>query len=117
MRHLTWALILVAMLASTASAGQNVLTWTDNSSNEQNFNVLRTTAATVPACQTATGFTSIAVVGLNIVTFTDTAVVEGTTYCYEVTASNTAGASAPSNIAGRLVPFSVPSAPSGLSVN
>ena len=109
--------ILFILLAAPAWAGQNVLTWTDNSTNEDNFRVQRTTAADVPACQTTTGFTEIAVTGFNIVTFTDTAVTEGLTYCYRVSAANTAGISGFSNIAGRAVPFSVPLAPSGLVVN
>ena len=108
---------LILLLATPAWAAQNVLTWTDNSTNEANFNIERTTAATVAACQTAVGFTSLASVGFNVATFTDAAVVEGTTYCYRVNASNTAGVSAFSNIAGRTVPFSVPPAPSGLIVN
>lgn len=103
--------------AGHAHAGQNVLTWTDNATNEQAFDVQRTTAATVSACLTATGFTPLATTGPNVVTYTDTAVVEGTTYCYRVDASNTAGPSPFSNIAGRTVPFTVPAPPSGLTVN
>jgi len=113
-----FGLVLIAVLLATpAWAGQNILTWTDNSTNEANFHIERTTAADVPACQTATGFAEIAVVGLNVVTFTDTAVVEDTTYCYRVDASNTAGVSAFSNIAGRTVPLTIPLAPSGLIAN
>ena len=97
-----------------AMASSNTLTWTDNSNNELNFNIERTTAANVPACQTATGFTVLASVGTNVATYTDSAVVEGTTYCYRVNASNTAGISGFSNIAGRTVPFTIPAAPTGL---
>ena len=117
MRYGFWIVGLILLLATPAWAGQNVLTWTDNSTNEANFNIERTTAADVPACTTATGFTSLASVGFNVATFTDTAVTEGTTYCYRVNASNTGGTSAFSNVAGRTVPFSVPLAPSGLIVN
>ena len=109
--------ILFILLAAPAWAGQNVLSWTDNSTNEANFNIERTTAATVAACQTAAGFTALASVDFNVTTFTDSAVTEGTTYCYRVNASNTAGTSAFSNIAGRLVPFSVPLPPSNLIAN
>jgi len=108
---------LLLLTAAPAWAGQNTLTWTDNSNNEANFNIERTTAADVAACQTATGFTSLASVGFNVATFTDAVVTEGTTYCYRVNASNPGGVSAFSNIAGRLVPFSVPLAPSALGVN
>ena len=126
-RKLQWlsrqglAVIIVSMgmwlTAGNVFAGSNILSWTDNSTNEDNFRIQRTTAADVPACQTAAGFTEIAVTGLTIVTFTDTVVTEGLTYCYRVSASNTAGPSAFSNVAGRTVPFSVPLAPSGLVVN
>ena len=113
-----FGLVLIAVLLATpAWAAQNVLTWTDNSTNEANFHIERTTAADVAACQTATGFTSLASVGFNVATFTDAVVTEGTTYCYRVNASNPGGVSAFSNIAGRLVPFSVPLAPSALGVN
>lgn len=117
MRRLGLIVLTLLLLATPAWAGQNVLTWTDNSTNEANFHIERTTAADVPACQTATGFTEIAVVGMNVVTFTDTAVTEGLTYCYRVDASNTSGVSAFSNIAGRTIPFSVPAPPSNLTVN
>ena len=111
------ALTMILLAVFPAWGASNVLTWQDNSANEDNFRVQRTTAADVPACQTATGFAEIAVMGTNVVTFTDTAVTEGLTYCYRVSASNPAGISAFSNIAGRTVPFSVPSAPSNLILN
>ena len=117
MRHILGFVCGLVLLAAPAWAAQNVLTWTDNSTNEANFNIERTTAADVAACQTATGFTSLASVGFNVATFTDAAVTEGTTYCYRVNASNPGGVSAFSNISGRLVPFTIPAAPSGLGVS
>lgn len=114
MRYARLTSFLVALaLAIPAWAGQNVLTWTDASSNEQNFNIERK----AEPCAGGSAFTPLATVGLNVVTFTDLAVSEGQTYCYRVSASNTAGASAFSNTAARTVPFTVPNAPSGLSVN
>ena len=109
--------LTLLLLAAPAWAAQNVLSWTDNSTNEANFNIERTVAATVAACQTASGFTALASVDFNVTTFTDVAVTEGTTYCYRVNASNTAGVSAFSNISGRTVPLTIPLAPSGLVVN
>ena len=106
-------LVCLGALAGAAHAGQNVLTWTDNASNEQNFNIERK----AEACAGGAAFVPLATVGLNVVTFTDTAVSEGVTYCYRVNASNAAGASAFSNTAARTVPFTLPSAPSGLLVN
>ena len=111
------ALVGIVFMSPFAHAASNQLSWTDNSTNEANFHIERTTAADVPACQTATGFAEVAVVGMNVVTFTDTAVTEGLTYCYRVDASNTAVVSAFSNIAGRTVPLTVPLAPSGLVAN
>jgi titin len=104
--------ILLASAAPTWGA-QNVLTWQDNSTNEQNFNIERK----AEACAGAAPFTPLTSVGVNVTTFIDLTVSEGVTYCYRVNASNTAGASAWSNTAARTVPFSVPAAPSGLTVN
>ena len=101
------------LIPAVAVAGQNVLTWTDNASNEQNFNIERK----AEACAGGVAFTPLATVGLDIVTFTDTAVSEGATYCYRVSASNAAGTSAFSNTAARTIPFTVPAPPSGLTVN
>lgn len=115
MRRLILALALLLCPAG-AEAASNLLTWTDNSANEVNFHVERTTAADVPACQAASGWVQIATTGPNIVTFSDASVGEGTVYCYRVKASNVAGSSSYTNIAGRLVPFTAPSAPSGLGV-
>ena len=117
MRRICLAVGMVLASAAPVWAAQNVLTWQDNSGNEANFHVERTTAADVPACQTATGFAQIATTGANIVTFTDAAASEGLTYCYRVKASNPAGSSGYSNIAGRTVPFTVPAAPSALTIN
>lgn len=103
----------IVLTPAVAVAAQNVLTWTDNASNEQNFNIERK----AEACAGAAAFVPLATVGLNIVTFTDLAVTEGVTYCYRVNASNVAGVSAFSNTAARTVPFTLPSAPSGLLVN
>jgi hypothetical protein len=119
-KHSALAVIMVTAFfwtATIAQAGQNVLSWVDNSSNELNFDIQRTTAANVAACQAASGFTALAQVGANIMTYTDAALAEGATYCYRIDASNTSGVSTFSNIAGRTVPFTVPNAPSGLSIN
>lgn len=107
-----FTLCALLLVAPVASAGQNVLTWTDNSTNEANFNIERAPGS----CVVAPTFTALATVGANVTTFTDTAVVEGSTYCYRVNASNTAGVSGYSNTVSRTVPFSAPAAPSNLIV-
>ena len=106
--------VLVMLGAGVAPAfgATNTLTWQDNSGNEANFHIERK----AEACTGTGAFAEIATTGANVVTFTDAAVAEGTTYCYRVAASNPAGKSAYSNTAGRTVPFSIPSAPSGLGV-
>jgi hypothetical protein len=106
--------LLVVLLCGTLAhaADQVVLTWTDLSNNEQGFNIFRKAEAC--ALSTLT-FTKLASVGPNIITYTDTAVTQGVTYCYEVDAYNTAGESAFSNTASKLIPFTIPVAPSGLT--
>ena len=113
MRRLILAGCLIVGLAAPAWAGSNVLSWTDNSNNELNFNIERK----AEACAGALPFAALASVGTNVTTYTDSTVVEGVTYCYRVNASNTAGVSAYSNTASRTVPFTVPAAPSGLGAN
>ena len=112
-----WTILGVALLlsagAAPAFAASNQLSWTDNSGNEANFHIERK----AEACAGAAPFAEIATTGANVVTFTDSAVAEGVTYCYRVAASNPAGKSAYSNTASRTVPFSVPNAPSGLGVS
>lgn len=107
---------LVGVLAMSSPVwAANTLTWQDNATNETAYHIERGVAADVTGCPTAT-FTQIATTGANITTFVDSAVTEGTTYCYRVKASNPAGSSGYSNVAGRSVPFTIPAAPSGLQV-
>ena len=105
--------LAVALTAAPSWAASNVLTWQDNSTNEANFYVERK----AEVCAGTGAFAEIATVGSNVSTFNDTAVVEGVTYCYRVAASNPAGKSAYSNLAGRTVPFTIPASPSGLGVS
>ena len=108
--------LVVALLGFTAgaeAATQNTITWQDNSNNEQRFNLER---KAVPCADTSLPFVEISTPATNATTYVDTAVTEGVTYCYRVAASNTAGKSGYSNTGERLVPFSVPAAPSVLGV-
>ena len=109
-----WALTFGMLLGAVpAWAASNVLSWSDNSTNEANFVIERKTEA---CTGTTVPFTTLATTTANIETYTDSAVSEGVTYCYRVAARNTAGTSAYSNTAGRQVPLSVPLAASGLIV-
>jgi hypothetical protein len=79
-------------LSSThANAASPALNWTDTSNNETGFKIER-----MPA---GGSFNLLATVGSNVQAYTDTTVVEGRSYCYRVSAYNSAGTSAPSNSA------------------
>lgn len=104
--------ILFVLVSSGALAQQNTLTWVDPNTNETTHHIERK----AEICAGPGAFTEIATVGANVTTYVDNAVSQGQFYCYRVAASNTAGKSAYSNLAGRLVPFVVPSAPSNLNV-
>jgi len=86
---------------------QNVLEWLDNADNETGFIVERK----AEACAAATlSYAIVAYVGAAggtgaTVTYIDTDVVEGATYCYRVSAYNSGGTSSPSNTAQRTVPI------------
>ena len=68
------------------------LTWTDNSTNEAGFKIERQMEAEGTFVQIATS-------GANVASYTDSDVIDGTTYCYRVRAFNTAGDSEYSNVA------------------
>ena len=112
MKRMLLALMFL-VFALPAVAGQNTLNWSEISTNETGFNVERK----VGACTAISSFSEIGTVGPNVTTYVDTAVTEGVTYCYRVRASGPGGTfSAYSNTADRLVPFTAPAAPTGLTV-
>jgi PKD repeat protein len=78
------------LTASSTTAKQVILNWTDNSSNEQNFIVQRSTSPT-------SGFTQVASLGANVTTYTNTGLTSGRTYYFRVRAKNASGTSAFSN--------------------
>ena len=119
--------LLLMTLPAHAHASSNVLTWLDNANNEQNFEVWSKIIPTpspgvvLNCAADPILYTLLATVGPNtttlpLTTFVHANVIDGTTYCYKVRATNSAGVSAFSNQAGRTVPFSVPAAPSDLGV-
>jgi poly(beta-D-mannuronate) lyase len=80
------------LTASAVSASQINLTWTDNSNNESNFQVERSTNG-------GTTWTSLVTLGANTNTYSNTGLSAGTTYHYRVRATNAVGSSAFSNTA------------------
>ena len=72
--------VSILVCQSETLAAQLRLTWTDNTYYEEGFEIERET--------TSTAFVSIAIVGGNVVTFTDFGLASGTTYCYRVRAFN-----------------------------
>ena len=101
------------LAASATSSSQIDLTWTDNSSNETGFIVERSTSS-------GGTYTSIATLGLNVTTYSNTGLSASTTYYYRVCATNSAGNSTYSNTASAATPappVTKPTAPTGLSAS
>jgi hypothetical protein len=98
-----WSSLLVGLLLTIvypninqALATSVALSWVDSSSNETGFRIER-----MPG---SGSYTLLAMVGSNITGYTDTAVTEGSSYCYRVSAYNSSGVSDPSNSACVQVP-------------
>lgn len=72
--------------------GSAILNWADNSNNEENFLIERSTLM-------STGFIQVATVGPNARTYTDNTLFRKTTYYYRVRAANSGGKSSYSNVA------------------
>lgn len=89
---------LAAAVATPALAASMVLNWSDTSTNETGFKIER-----MPS---GGSYSQIATVGTNVQTYTDANVVEGSSYCYRVSAYNSYGTSAPSNSACAQAPTS-----------
>ena len=72
--------------------GTVILNWSDNSNNEDNFFVERSTSM-------SGGYIQIATLGANVRTYTDNTVFRKTTYFYRVRSGNAGGKSSYSNVA------------------
>jgi hypothetical protein len=81
------------LTATAVSSGQVDLAWTDNSSNEESFAILRCTSVELGCAD----YIWIASVDANVTMFSDTSVLAGTTYIYQVFASIGGLYSDPSN--------------------
>ncbi len=78
-------------LTATAATSAINLAWTDNSSDEDGFQIERSTDGV--------NFSALATVAANVTSYSDSSAVAGTTYAYRIVAYNSAGASLASNIA------------------
>jgi hypothetical protein len=80
-----------------ATPAQLTLTWQDNSNNEDNFGIERKTGTTGT-------YSQITLAAADIISYVDTSVTRGVNYCYRVRAVNSAGASAYTDEACKIVP-------------
>ncbi|MBN1672207.1 MAG: fibronectin type III domain-containing protein, partial [Kiritimatiellae bacterium] len=95
------------LAAAALSTSQIKLTWADNSGDEDNFKVERRPAGG--------SWAQIAQLGANATAHTDSGLAAATPYEYRVRASNSAGNSAYSNVAGATTTDNPPAAPSNLA--
>jgi len=105
-------ILFVLMLMIPSTVGAITLNWSDNSNNEDGFNIERLEAIS----GTPGVFTPLTPVGVNVTTYVDNTGTPGVNYCYRVNAFNLAGISAWSNqaCAVQAVPLTPPNVPSGL---
>lgn len=97
-----------SLVATAISSGQVNLSWTDNATDETGIRVYRSTDQTV--------WTEIGNLPLNTVTHSDATVNAGTNYYFKVTAFNSNGTSANSNIASVTTPaLPKPATPTSLA--
>ena len=98
-----------ALSASPAAGNSITLNWTDNSADEQGFNIERAPdVGGVPGA-----YTQIASVGANVHTYSNTGLPVNVRYWYRVAAYDAVGPSGYSNEASAIL--STPNAPSALS--
>lgn len=96
------------LTATTVSSSQINLSWTDNSNNEANFRIERSTDA-------GATWSFLVNPAANATTFSNTGLTASTTYHYRVRAENTGGNSSFSNTANATTLPTAPAAPSGLT--
>ena len=98
--------------AKATSSSSIVLTWKDNSNNEDGFKIQRKEGE----CDSTNSWSQIAIKEANIKTHTNTGLTSNTTYSYRVRAYNAGGNSAYSNCASVKTALSgTPKAPTNLN--
>src|SRR5262245_23679054 len=101
----TYLFVLAALVwQETTDAASLQLTWTDNSQNEDGFDIERKTGTTG-------AFLALTTVDANQKSYTDANLSDDTTYCYRVRAFNKAGGSPYSNEACATTTASTPTPP------
>ena len=95
------------LVATVVNERKINLSWTDNSNGETGFRVERKTGTG--------GWSNLVTLAANVTSYSDTSVVETTTYTYRVFAFNDSGDSTPSNEETVTTPaLTIPAAPSNL---
>jgi Fibronectin type III domain/Divergent InlB B-repeat domain len=78
------AISSVVIIRASVNPASFQLTWSDNSSNEDGFNIERKTGS-------SGSFSRIATVGANTTSYVNSGLADNTTYCYRVNAFNSGG--------------------------
>ncbi|HLP59094.1 MAG TPA: trypsin-like peptidase domain-containing protein [Candidatus Deferrimicrobium sp.] len=95
------------LVATAASCSQINLSWSDNSTDETQFNIERGTDGV--------NFSQIATVGANVTNYSNTGLTASTTYYYRVRAYNNGGYSGYTNTANAATPVCPPAPPAAPS--
>jgi len=102
----------LSLISKPTSSSSIVLTWKDNSNNEDGFKIQRKEGA----CDSTNSWSQIATKEANAITHTNTGLTPNTTYSYRVRAYNAVGDSAYSNCASAKTALSgTPKAPTNLN--
>lgn len=109
LRRILYTLLLLSAVAAYGDGENLLLTWTDNSGNEDGFNIERSeTDENGP-------FVQIDTAPKDATQYQDFTVVPGTQYWYRVNAFNSAGPSASyTNVASATAAIMPPNSPTGL---
>jgi hypothetical protein len=109
------AILVGLAMPAYAQTATLTLTFTDNATNETGFKTERCQG--VACAPTVQAFVIPSHTGTGSTVFIDSALAEGTQFCYRLRATNTAGDSAYSNTACATTSVSIPNAPSSLSIS